>query len=81
MEKKYFKDQLQIFNEYLKKNTVTCSMASKILNIPQKNLTRYKRTLQKAGKLKVCFLAECKITNYKAEYLTTNPDLIKTLME
>lgn len=61
------------------KNTVTCSMASDALNIPQKNLTRYKRRLQNEGKLKVCFKSICRITKHRAEYLTTNPELIKTL--
>ena len=61
------------------KNTATCSMASEALNIPQKNLTWYKRHLQDEGKLKVCFRSICRITKYRADYLTTNPELIKTL--
>ena len=79
MTREYFQYQKKLFFEYLQKNTVTCSMASEALSIPQKNLTRYKRRLQKEGKLKVCFQGVCKITKYHAEYLTTNPELIKTL--
>lgn len=79
MENEYFQNQKKLFFEYLIKHTVTCSMASKALNIPQKNLTRYKRQLENAGKLKACFKSICRVTNHRAEYLTTNPEIINTL--
>ena len=47
--------------------------------IPQKNLTRYKEQLENQGLLKVVFVARCRKTGFKAQYLTTNPDLIESM--
>lgn len=67
-----FRNELKIFAAYLKGNVVTCSMASEALHIPQKNLCRYKRTLQKADLLWVTKKAHCKITGFIAQWLTTD---------
>lgn len=75
----HFEQQIRIFRTYLKNHTATCTMASEATGIPQKCLTRYKRTLQRAGQLIELFTSECKITGRKAAYLTTNENLIKSL--
>ncbi len=73
--------QFRAFRNYLSKNTATCSMASDALGIPQKNLTRYKRSLQEAGQLVEVFESECPITGFKAAFLSTNQVLIKSLLK
>lgn len=71
---KRHKSQLKRFYQYLQRNTVTCSMASKALKIPQKCLTRYKRSLEKSGLLWEVKKAYCEHTGFLAHYLTTNRD-------
>ena len=65
--------QIQIIYNYLLENTATASMLSEATGIPQKNITRYKRKLEKAGKLWEVKKATCKKTGFKAFYLTTDP--------
>ena len=72
----YFKSQEKRYFEYLKTHTATNSMVSKALNIPQKNLTRYKRYFEKRGLLKEVCRKLCKLTGFRASYLSTNPDLM-----
>ena len=74
-----FRFQKRQFRNFLEKNTVTCSMAAAALRIPQKNLTRYKRELQDEGLLAEVFHSHCKLTGFRAAYLTTNEKIIKTL--
>ena len=69
--------EIQRFNQYLKTNIATCSMVAKAIDVHQKNLTRYKRELEKIGLLyQYPTKAICKDSGFKAHYLTTNPDLI-----
>jgi predicted Zn-ribbon and HTH transcriptional regulator len=68
--------QIQIFKDYLSNNIATASMTAEATGIYQKNITRYKRMLEKSGKLFVVFKAKCKKTGYNAQYMTTNPDYI-----
>lgn len=75
----FFNEKKQFFN-YLQKNTATASMAADALNIPQKNITRYKRQLEKVGKLKEVCKTICRKTKRRAAYLTTNSNLLKTLL-
>lgn len=64
--------QLQIVFVYLQQHIATASMVTAATGIPQKNICRYKRALEKAGWL-VAFKKEpCKITGRPAWYLTTN---------
>jgi hypothetical protein len=56
-------------------------MVSFATGIPQKNITRYKRDLEKAGKLFEVEKKLCKQTGFRAWYLTTNPDLFPTIDE
>jgi hypothetical protein len=71
---KVFKSQLEAFYRYLLEEKATCSMAERELSIPQKNLCRYKRTLEKADRLWAVCKDVCKVTGFKAWYLTTNPE-------
>lgn len=69
-----FKNQLKTIFEYLQEHIATASMVSAATGIPQKNICRYKRDLEKAGRLWEIEKKLCKKTGFKAWYLTTNPD-------
>ena len=66
--------QLQTIFQFLFENTATASMVSDNTGIYQKNICRYKRDLEKAGRLWETEKTLCKKTGFKAWYLTTNPD-------
>ena len=66
--------QLQTIFRYLQKHSATASMVTDATGIPQKCITRYKRDLEKAGRLWEIEKKQCKKTGFKAWYLTTNPD-------
>jgi hypothetical protein len=66
-------NQLQTIFTYLQSNVATASMISEATGIPQKNICRYKRDLEKAGRLWETGKAPCKKTGFKAWYLTTDP--------
>lgn len=70
----YFKNQMKTIFEYLKENTATASMIENETGIVQKNICRYKRTLEKAGLLFEIEKKVCKKTGFKAYYLSTNPE-------
>lgn len=72
----YFDSQKEVFKAYISENIATCSMVSAQTGIPHKNLTRYKTELEEKGLLKVLFVTNCKVTGFKAQYLTTNTDII-----
>lgn len=69
--------QEQMMFEYLINHIATASMVSYALKIPQKNITRFKRRFECEGKLWTVKHEKCKITGFKAWYLTTNPLLIQ----
>lgn len=69
-------NQLQTIFEYLKKNIATASMVSNATKIPQKNICRYKRDLEQAGRLWELYKDNCKLTGFKAWFLTTDPDKV-----
>ena len=71
----YLLAQEKVFFKFLKENCCTASMAAEALGVPQKNLTRYKRELEKAGLLKEVKQDYCRITGRKAWYITCNPTL------
>jgi hypothetical protein len=48
-------------------------MVSAETGIPQKNICRYKRDLEKSNRLWETEKKECKNTGFKAWYLTTDP--------
>lgn len=60
---------------YLQEHIATASMVSKATGVKQKNITRYKRDLEKTGKLWEVKKGYCKETGFKAWYLSTNPAL------
>ena len=68
-----FKSQLKTIFQYLQKHTATASMVAAATGVPQKNICRYKRDLEKAGRLWEVEKKPCKHTGFKAWYLTTNP--------
>jgi predicted transcriptional regulator len=70
-----FLTQLQTIFLYLSKYVATATMVSKATNIPQKNICRFKKDLEKQGLLMEVEKKPCKVTGFKAWYLTTNPEL------
>jgi DNA-binding MarR family transcriptional regulator len=71
---KLFQTQLKTIFEYLKNNTATASMVAEATGVPQKSICRYKRDLEKQGLLYEVEKRHCKITGFRAYYLTTNQD-------
>jgi hypothetical protein len=67
-----FKSQLKTIFQYLQEHIATASMVSAATGIPHKNICRYKRDLEKAGRLWEIEKKLCKQTSFKALYLTTN---------
>jgi len=70
----YFQTQLETIFHYLQKHIATASMVEEKTGIPQKNICRYKRDLEKAGQLWEVEKKQCNKTGFKAWYLTTNPN-------
>ena len=73
----HFKSQEKAIFQYLQEHTATASMVSKALDMPQKNICRAKRDLEKRGLLQEVERKLCQITSFKAYYLTTNKELFK----
>ena len=76
-EKRQFKDtnwisQLQTISTYLESHIATASMITAATGVPQKCITRYKKDLEKKGKLWEIIKTTCKETGFKAWYLTTD---------
>lgn len=67
-------NQIQIFYNYLKDNVATATMATNATGVSQKNICRYKRMLEKTGRLWQVFKKPCESTNRFAWFLTTNPN-------
>jgi hypothetical protein len=67
-------NQLKTIFQYLQTNVATASMVSDATGIYQKNICRYKRDLEKAGRLWEIKKAICMKTGFRAWYLTTDPD-------
>lgn len=76
-----FRVQKKVFFEYLKTHIATASMVTKATGIPQKNITRFKREYEKAGLLIEVFCNTCKVTGFRAWYLSTNPDMVKSIVK
>ena len=69
---KSHQNQKQTIFFYLKDFIATASMVSDATNVPQKNITRYKRDLEKSGLLWEVRKGICEKTGFKAWYLTTD---------
>ena len=67
-----FTSQEQVFFYYLTEHIATASMVSDATGVPQKNITRYKRKFEKAGRLWEVEKKKCLHTGFKAFYLTTD---------
>lgn len=67
--------QLKTILLYLRDHIATASMVAQETQVPQKNITRYKRDLEKAGLLAEVKKAPCELTKFPAHYLTCNPNL------
>lgn len=61
--------QLQRFYEYLTQGPATATMVSMATGIPQKNICRYKRKLEKDGMLVEITVDTCEVTGRDAAYL------------
>lgn len=66
-------NETAVFYQYLMEHTATCSMASEVLGIKQKNLCRYKKELQDNNLLWEVDFKPCELTGFKAHWLTTDP--------
>ena len=66
-------NQLKTIFQYLQNHVATASMVADATGIYQKNICRYKRDLQKVGKLWEVTKDVCKKTGFRAWYLTTDP--------
>ena len=73
-----FANQSKRYFQYLQTHIATNSMVTEATGIKQKNLTRYKATLQKQGLLFEVYKGICKHTKHRASYLTTNKALLPT---
>ena len=73
-----FNNQMKVVYNFLKDNVCTASEIEERTGIKQKNITRYKRTLQKANQLWVVCKKHCRITGFRAEYLTTDESKVPT---
>lgn len=70
--------QLKTIFQYLQNHTATASMVSFETGVPQKNITRFKRDLEKVNQLWEVEKKLCKHTGFRAFYLTTNQELAPT---
>jgi S-adenosylmethionine:diacylglycerol 3-amino-3-carboxypropyl transferase len=68
-------NQIKTIFQYLETHTATASMVSKATGVPQKNICRFKRDMEKAGTLAEIKKDTCQLTGFKAWYLTTNKNL------
>lgn len=76
MSIEYKHTQLESVYRYLQTHMATASMLSIATGVPHKNICRYKRELEKKGKLIQFSKSTCKITGFKAWYLTTNQEMM-----
>lgn len=72
---KSFKALKKAFFEYLKTRTAPASMATALTAIFQKNITRFKMQLEKAGVILHVERKTCMYTGFRAWDLTTSPKL------
>jgi hypothetical protein len=66
--------QEQTIFQYLLETEATASMVADATGVPQKNICRYKRDLEKVGRIWEIEKKYCKKTGFRAWYLTTNPE-------
>jgi len=62
--------QLQTILQFLRTQVATATMVSAATGVPQKNLCRYKRDLEKAGQLAEVKKGICPVTKFRAWFIT-----------
>ena len=72
---KRYNTQLRKVFHYLQEHTATASMVAQATGVKQKNICRFKKDLENQGLLYEVEKKLCKVTGFRAWYLTTNPDL------
>jgi hypothetical protein len=70
--------QRKIVFDYLMNHTATASMVEEATGIKQKNICRIKREYEKQGLLFEVGRRFCQLTGFRASYLTTNKEIIKS---
>jgi hypothetical protein len=65
--------QLQTIFQFLSDKVATATEVSAATQVPQKNICRYKRDLQKNGHLAELRRVNCPITGFKAWLITCDP--------
>ncbi len=65
--------QIKTIFDFLQHEVATASMVTAATGVPQKCITRYKRDLEKSGRLWEVKRTYCKETGFMAWYLTTDP--------
>lgn len=68
-------NELKAVYELLRKQSLTATQVAVMLNIYRPNLSRRKRTLEKADKLRQIKKVICPVTKHPAWQLTCDPDL------
>ncbi len=76
-----FNAELNLVQAYLTTKIATATMVSVDLEIYRPNLCRYVSILSKQSLLSIVCVGKCKVTGFKARYLTCNPTLINRLNE
>ena len=71
-------NQRKIVFDYLMNHTATASMVEEATGIKQKNICRIKREYEKQGLLFEVGRRFCQLTGFRASYLTTNKEIIKS---
>ena len=66
--------QKQTIFQYLQDHVATASMVAAVTGVPQKCICRYKRDLEKIGRLWEIEKKLCKLTGFRAWYLSADPD-------
>jgi hypothetical protein len=69
-------NETAIYYEYLQEHVAANSMASESLSISQEKICNNKVELEKLNLLWEVYFRPCRLTGFKAQWLTTNPTLI-----
>jgi hypothetical protein len=75
-KEKKFTGELLRFHAYLQTHTASAGMVCAALGIYRPNGCRYVATLRKAGRLIVVKRDVCKITKFRADYLSCDSALV-----
>jgi len=76
-----FKQQLKVVFEAFNKRPATMLMISKLTGIYRANICRYVAKYRKQGNLFIVYKGICPVSKHHANFLTTNPELVKMNVE